>query len=107
MFVNWLKVKERCPRCRLRLERTEGAFLGSMTINYAITMGVWIAMLIVWLALSLPDVAVVPLFVASLALVGLLPVLLYPSAKTTWSAIDLLAWRMQPDYLEPNREPSG
>jgi uncharacterized protein (DUF983 family) len=105
LFVHWLKVKARCPRCRLRLERTEGAFLGSMTINYAVTMCVWIVLLIVWLALTLPDVKAVPLFVTSLALVGLLPVVLYPFAKTTWSAIDLLAWRAQPDYLEPNREP--
>ena len=107
LFVHWLKVKERCPRCRLRLERTEGAFLGSMVINYGVTMGAWIVMLIVWLALTLPDVKTVPLFAASLAVVGLLPVVLYPFAKTTWSAIDFLAWRLQPDYLEPNREPEG
>lgn len=76
-----------------------------MTINYAITMGVWIVLLIVWLAMTLPDVKVAPLLVTSLVVVGLLPVVLYPFAKTTWSAIDFLAWRLQPDYLEPNREP--
>ncbi len=76
-----------------------------MTINYVFTMGVWILLLIVWLALTLPDVQTVPLFVTSLVVVGLLPVVLYPFAKTMWSAIDLLAWRAQPDYLEPNREP--
>jgi len=98
VFVHWLKVAERCPRCGLRMEREEGGFLGAMTINYAVTTLVWVALLIVWLAIDLPKVSVLPLTVASVILVGVLPLVLYPFSKTTWAAIDYLVFRSDPDY---------
>lgn len=85
LFVSWLRIRERCPRCALPLEREEGGFLGAMTINYTVTALVWLAVLVAWLVLDLPDVPLAALVVVSLAF--------YPFAKTTWCALDHLVVR--------------
>jgi len=88
LFVHWLRIRDRCPRCRLRLEREEGGFLGAMTINYSVTTLAWVIFLVIWLVVDLPGVRVVPLTVASVVLVGLFPLVLRPCGRrwTTWSS---------------------
>ena len=98
LFSGPFTIKRSCPRCGLRLEREEGGFLGAVTINYLVTVLVWIVLLIVWLVVDLPDVRVAPLTIASVALVALFPLLFFPFAKTTWTAIDYLVYRSSPDY---------
>jgi uncharacterized protein (DUF983 family) len=98
LFRRWLKIREQCPRCGLRLEREEGGFLGAMTINYALTTLVWIVVLVVWLVVDLPDVRVATLTVVSIVLVGLLPLVFFPISKTIWAAVDYLVYRSSPDY---------
>ncbi|HZD80716.1 MAG TPA: DUF983 domain-containing protein, partial [Actinomycetota bacterium] len=66
LFDGWFHIRERCPRCRLRLEREEGGFLGAMTVNYSVTTLSWLILLGVWLAVDLPDVHVLALTVTSL-----------------------------------------
>jgi uncharacterized protein (DUF983 family) len=90
LFHGWFTLPERCPRCGLKFEREEGAFLGSLALNFGVTALVFIAVLVTWIALTLPDVPVVPLTVASVLIVVLLPLLIYPFAKTTWTAVDIL-----------------
>lgn len=97
LFVSWLRIRESCPRCDLRLEREEGGFLGAMTINYTVTAIVWLAVLVVWLALDLPEVHVAALLVVSLAVAGLVPLAFFPFAKTIWCAVDHLVVRAGPD----------
>jgi len=98
LFERRFTIRDRCSRCRLRLQREEGGFLGAMTINYAVTALVWLVVLVVWLAIDLPDVHVAALTVTSLAIAGLLPLLLFPYAKTTWAAVDYLVYRSTPEY---------
>lgn len=69
-----------------------------MTINYTITIMLWVALLVVWLALDLPDVHVAALTIVSLALVGLFPIAFWPFSKTLWAAIDYLIYRTDPSY---------
>ena len=104
LFVHWLRIRDRCPRCRLRLEREEGGFLGAMTINYSATTLTWVAFLVIWLLVDLPGVRVAPLTVASVVLVGLLPLVFYPFSKTLWAAVDYLVFRSSPDY--PSADPA-
>ncbi len=92
LFRRWIKIAERCPTCGLPLEREEGGFLGAMSINYTVTAGVWLVVLVVWLVLDLPDVRVAPLLLTSLVVAGLVPLLFYPFSKTIWAAIDYLAF---------------
>ncbi len=81
---------ERCPRCRLRFEREEGAFLGSLVLNYSVTGLSLIAYLVVVLVLTLPHPPVLLLTVGAVGIAVLVPLVAYPFAKTMWAAIDLL-----------------
>jgi hypothetical protein len=80
----------KCPRCGLVLEREEGAFLGSLAINYSVTGLALIAYLIVVLILTLPSPPVAALTAGAVGIAIVLPLVVYPFAKTTWAAIDLL-----------------
>lgn len=81
---------ERCPQCGLRFEREEGAFLGSLVLNYSVTGLALIAYLVVILVLTLPHPPLLLLTVGAVVIAVLVPLFVYPFAKTTWAAIDLL-----------------
>src|SRR5437016_5260742 len=94
LFRRWLRMPAACPRCGLRFEREEGAFLGSLVVNYAATGVVFFALLIGWMVIGGSEhVAWVPLILVSIGVIGLVPVLFYPFAKTIWAAIDYLIYR--------------
>jgi uncharacterized protein (DUF983 family) len=98
LFETWFRIRTRCPRCGLRLEREEGGFLGAMTINYAVTAVAWVALLIVWLVVDLPDVHVPRLTIASIAVAVFVPLLFWPFSKTIWASVDFLVYRTDPEY---------
>lgn len=104
LFARWFTIRGRCPRCRLRLQREEGGFLGAMTINYVVTVGVWLIVLVAWLVLDLPDVHVAALTIVSLAIAALVPLLFFPFAKTIWAAVDYLVYRSSPEYARDAAE---
>jgi|SRR4029453_8650539 uncharacterized protein (DUF983 family) len=114
LFRRWFTLPERCPRCGLRFEREEGAFLGSLAINFGVTSLAFIAVLVTWIALTLPDPPVVLITVASVSIALALPLVIYPFAKTTWAAIDIiLRWDQRTDIQEllqsasPKPRPEG
>jgi uncharacterized protein (DUF983 family) len=100
-FVSWFRLRRECPRCQLRFEREEGGFLGAMTLNYLFAIGVWVVMLAIWVALTVPDVPVGPLLIASAAVLIALPLWFYPHSKMLWAAIEFLVHRSDPDYRPP------
>jgi hypothetical protein len=69
-----------------------------MTLNYAVTALVWLALLIVWLVVDLPDVHVAQLTIASIAVAVVAPLLFWPFSKSGWAAVDYLVYRTDPDY---------
>lgn len=81
---------ERCPRCGLRLEREEGAFLGSLVLNYGVTGTLEIAYLVLALVLTLPKPNVPALIAGAVGIAIVVPLVCYPFAKTTWAAIDMM-----------------
>jgi Protein of unknown function (DUF983) len=85
---------EACPRCGLPLGQEEGAFLGAMALNYGVAGALFIATLVVWTALTAPNVPVVPLLLAGLGVTAAAILFFYPFSKTLWAAIDLLLHRM-------------
>jgi hypothetical protein len=98
LFAGPFTIKRACPSCGLRLEREEGGFLGAMTINYSLTTLLWVVLLVVWLAIDLPDVHVALLTIVSLVFVGLFPIVFWSFSKTIWAAVDLLVYRSDPGY---------
>jgi uncharacterized protein DUF983 len=93
---------ERCPRCGLRFEREEGAFLGSLVLNYTVTGALEIAYLVLILVFTLPHPNVLLLTLGAVAIAVLVPLGFYPFAKTTWAAIDMV---LSPESSEPPRLP--
>jgi uncharacterized protein (DUF983 family) len=101
LFRRWFTLPQRCPRCGLRFEREEGAFLGSLAINFGVTALAFMAELVIWIALTLPDPPVLAITVTSVLIALFLPLVIYPFAKTTWAAIDILMhWLDREDIRE-------
>jgi uncharacterized protein (DUF983 family) len=98
LFSSWFTIREKCPRCGLRLEREEGGFLGAITLNYIATAVAWVALLVIWLIVDLPDLHVAALTIASIAVAVFVPLLFWPFSKTIWAAVDYLIYRTSPDY---------
>jgi uncharacterized protein (DUF983 family) len=98
LFTRWLSFPKTCPRCGLQFEREEGAFLGSLTINYGVTGIVFFALLVGWMIVTRGNVRWVPLVLASAAVVIVVPVLFYPFAKMLWAGLDYLIVRSDPNY---------
>jgi hypothetical protein len=65
-----------------------------MALNYGVAGVLFIATLVVWTALTAPNVPVVPLLVAGLGVTAAAILLFYPFSKTLWAAVDLLLHRM-------------
>ncbi len=98
VLESWFRLKALCPRCSLRFEQEEGGFLGAMTLNYMIAFGVWIIVLGLVLAFTVPEVPVEPLIVASVIVLAGVPLWFFPRSKLMWAAIEWLANRTDPDY---------
>jgi Protein of unknown function (DUF983) len=96
-------MRSTCPRCEWRFEKEEGGFLGAMTLNYMVAVLLWIVVLVVGLVLTVPDVPVVPLLIASVVVLVVVPLLFYPRSKMIWAAVEYLVLRTDPDYRAPTR----
>jgi uncharacterized protein (DUF983 family) len=100
LFASRFRIRDFCPTCGLALEREEGGFLGAMTLNYVVAALAFLAVMVAWLLVDLPDVHVAALTVTCGALVIVVPLAFFRSAKTLWAAVDFLVYRSGPDYVE-------
>jgi uncharacterized protein (DUF983 family) len=100
LFRRWFTIVERCPRCGLRFERTEGHWIGYLGLNTIVSFSLLFVVLVVGFVLSAPEFDVVPLLVAGGLTAVVFPVLFLPWSRTLWIAVDLL---MRP--LEPGEAP--
>jgi uncharacterized protein (DUF983 family) len=100
-FVSWFHMRRACPRCDLRFEKEEGGFLGAMTLNYVVAIGVWLVVLIVAIVLTVPDVPVGPLMAVSAVVLIAVPLWFFPRSKMLWAAVEFLVLRGDPDYRPP------
>jgi uncharacterized protein (DUF983 family) len=101
LFRGWFKMVPDCPRCGLHFERESGYWAGALAINFVCTGGLMIALLIIMLVATIPEVPVAPILgvLIPVALVG--PLVWYPFSKTLWVAIDqALMQRMDPSERE-------
>jgi uncharacterized protein (DUF983 family) len=87
----WFRMRVRCGRCALRIERGEGDyFTGSMLFNYIVPGLLVIGVFVVTLVLTWPNVPwdtlqyVIPVLII-VAVVGL-----FPFSKLIWLAFDLM-----------------
>jgi uncharacterized protein (DUF983 family) len=100
-IVGWFQTRTACPRCDLRFAKEEGGFLGAMTLNYVVSIGIWLVVLVAGIVMTVPDVAIVPLMAASAAVLIGVPLWFYPRSKMIWAAVEFLVLRATPDYRPP------
>ncbi len=89
IFRHWFTMVERCPRCELTFEREQGAYIGAVGINTAVSFGTLPITLVALLVVTCPDPPVVPLMAAGVAVAVLVPLVFCPFSRTIWLAIDL------------------
>ena len=91
LFPGWFRMRERCPACRLKLDRGEhDAWSGAWMLNLVavetmfvlIMVGVVIAL---WPDVSWPAIT----WTGALGMIAL-PLLLFPASRTLWLAFDLI-----------------
>ncbi|MDD2763770.1 MAG: DUF983 domain-containing protein [Opitutaceae bacterium] len=89
-----------CPRCGLKIERDEGFFLGSMSLNYGVTLVGFLTpvMLLAWSGV-IPVVTAVILAGAGAIL---MPALFYRSSRSWWL---MNYYVFLPQHLPANRDP--
>ncbi len=76
------ELNSECPRCGLKIERDEGFFLGSMSLNYGVTV---ICFLVPVLILYLTGVlsGMVAAILAGIGAIGV-PILFYRASRSWW-----------------------
>lgn len=89
-FTGWFRKQERCRTCGIGWRRGyEGFELGALAISAVVVLGILVVAMTVGLALTLPDVEVLPLVLVLGAGAIVLSILVYPVSYTLWQAVDL------------------
>ena len=79
VLPGWFRKQETCRTCGISWRRGyEGFELGALTISAVLVLGVLVVAMGIGIALTLPDVAVVPLLLILGGGAIVLPVLFYP-----------------------------
>ena len=101
VFETWFRMVEQCPGCRLRFERESDFFLGAYVVNLAVTEGLLIVALLVYVfrAVSEPTTSSWPVIVAAVFFAVAAPVAFFPFSRTIWAAIDLAMRPVPPDEV--------
>ncbi len=97
LFTSWFRIRDRCPRCNLALERVEGHWIGALGMNTVVSFGTLLVVLVTGVALSWPHPPPVGLLVACVAVAVGVPLAFWGSSRTLWSAIDLAMRPLEPD----------
>jgi uncharacterized protein (DUF983 family) len=96
----YFKTNKECPRCGLKIERDEGFFLGSMSLNYGVTLVGFLTpvMLLAYYGVMSATWASV---LAVLGAFGF-PILFYRSSRSWWL---MNYYFFLPHHLPANRRP--
>ncbi|MCU1467057.1 MAG: hypothetical protein JWM72_2985 [Actinomycetia bacterium] len=88
LFRRWFHMVPDCPSCHLHFEREPGYWVGAVAINTMVIGILFTILLVVFSAMTVPDIPWVPLLMAEIPLMGLGPIAFYPYSKTLWVALD-------------------
>ena len=90
-FVGWFKKDTNCRTCGLNWRRDDvGYELGAAATAAIICMGPLVFILGGVMAITWPEIDIVPLLTIFLPAAIIVPIVLYPSSYTTWQAVDIL-----------------
>lgn len=77
-----------CPRCGTNFEREEGYWLGAMVVSMATVLLSFLLIFVGTMLVTWPDVPWTAVLVVTVVVNGLIPLVGYGWAKTTWMGID-------------------
>ncbi len=107
-FTGWTSKQSTCRTCGLNWRRGDvGYELGAAATAAIISVGPLVLLLGAVLAVTWPDVHVVPMLIVLGVGAVVMPILLYPSSYTTWQAVDILLRPPEPDDFESVGEASA
>ncbi|MEZ4456032.1 MAG: DUF983 domain-containing protein [Gemmatimonadales bacterium] len=90
LFSRWFRMRERCPRCDIHLERNESGYVvGAYMFNIAVGELFGVAVLLGIAVATWPNPPWDVLLYGGMALMVATPILFYPFAKTLFLAFDL------------------
>jgi uncharacterized protein (DUF983 family) len=97
---SWFEVNKECPRCGLQFERDEGFFIGSMSLNYGVTIACFLApvMLLAYYGVIGTTTAIV---LAGAGSIGF-PIIFYRSSRSWWL---MQYYVLFPTHLPANMDP--
>jgi uncharacterized protein (DUF983 family) len=87
IFDNFTTLKKRCPNCNTLFAYEDGYFLGAYAVN-VIAM-IFLGIALVFGLIVLTDLSVLQMQILGVAIVIILPILLYPLSLLVWIAIDV------------------
>jgi len=91
LFSRWLRMRERCPVCGIRLARgEEGYQVGAYMFNMIAAELIFAAIFLAILVYTWPNPPWTPLLYGGITLMIVLPALFYPFSKTLFLAFDLV-----------------
>ena len=98
----WFDVNKSCPNCGQRFERDEGFFIGSMSLNYGVTLVCFLTpvMLLTYKGVIGTTAAIV---LAGVGSVGF-PMLFYRSSRSWWL---MQYYVLFPQHLAANKGADG
>lgn len=101
-FTGYATKQSTCRSCGLEWRRGDvGYELGAAATAAIICMGPLVVLLGVLVAITWPEVNVVPLFGVLGTGAIVLPIILYPSSYTTWQAVDIVLRPPGPSDFRP------
>ncbi len=80
---------ESCPRCGYRFSREHGYWTGGLIINIGVAILAFFVIFVGGMLITWPEVPWTGLLIATIVVMGVLPVLLYRQSKTIWVWLDL------------------
>ena len=90
ILQHWLKAREACPRCGVRLDRGEkDHWLGAYAVNLVASELIWALAMIAVLVKTWPDVPWTFLEYGGAGLMVAAPFVFFPFSRTLWLAADL------------------
>ena len=105
LFTSWLRMRERCPVCGLKLERgEEGYQVGSYMFNIIAAELVFAALFVGIVVFTWPSSPWKLLEYGGIALMVIAPFVFFPFSKTLFLAFDLIFRpAMRDELAEPGR----
>jgi uncharacterized protein (DUF983 family) len=89
IWRSWFKMKHACPTCRLVLERgeSEDYWLGAYMFNLVAAELISVAIAVVLIIVSWPDVSWNVVWAISIVLAVVMPFIFFPFARALWLAL--------------------